>query len=56
MLGVYSKATTCMRASGAVYTADRNIPSSQLFALPCLHVILAAYLISLYTHPARHLQ
>jgi hypothetical protein len=30
-----------------MYTADRNIPSSQLFAAPCLHVILAAYLIFL---------
>jgi hypothetical protein len=40
MLGVYSKAATCVRQT--MYTADRNIPASQLFALPCLHVILAA--------------
>jgi hypothetical protein len=33
----------CVRQT--MHTADRNIPSSQLFALPCLHVILAAYLI-----------
>jgi hypothetical protein len=43
MLGVYSKAATCMRQT--MYTADRNIPASQLSALPCLHVILAACLI-----------
>jgi hypothetical protein len=37
MLGVYSKAATSVRQT--MYTADRNIPSSQLFALPCLQVI-----------------
>jgi hypothetical protein len=44
MLGVYSKAATCVRQT--MYTADRIIPASQLFALPCLHVILAACLIN----------
>jgi hypothetical protein len=45
MLGVYSKAATCVRQT--MYTADRAIPASQLFALlPCLHVILAACLIN----------
>jgi hypothetical protein len=37
MLGVYSKAATCVCQT--MYTADRNIPASQLFALPCLHDI-----------------
>jgi hypothetical protein len=33
----------------------QHIPSSQLFALPCLHVILAAYLIFLgYTAVCSH--
>jgi hypothetical protein len=32
-----------------MYTADRAIPASQLFALPCLHVILAACLINQFS-------
>jgi hypothetical protein len=34
---VCSKAATCVRQT--MCTADRNIPLSQLFTLPCLHVI-----------------
>jgi hypothetical protein len=38
MLGVYSNAVACNRQN--MYTADRiNIPSSHLFALPCLLVM-----------------
>jgi hypothetical protein len=31
-----SRILACVRQT--MYTADRNIPSSQLFALPCQHV------------------
>jgi hypothetical protein len=34
MLGVYSEAAACIRQN--MYTADRNIPSSYLLALPCV--------------------
>jgi hypothetical protein len=44
MLGVYSKAATYVRQT--MCTADRAIPSSQLFPLLCLHVILGACLIN----------
>jgi hypothetical protein len=45
-LGVYSKAVACICPN--MYTADRNIPSPHLLALPCLLVMLAACLNFLY--------
>jgi hypothetical protein len=45
--GVYSEAVACIRQY--MYTADRNIPSSPLLALPCLlSCMLAACLNFLY--------